>query len=373
ETAQSPRTRPRRRGVRDRRVGAHRVTGRRARRHDAARQPHVPVLAGRPEPAGQHRVAQPRLRGRRGPERRQLPLQLVLGAALGRRRPDPRLHPRRQAVQRRQPGLRRVRPAPQRLAADPPDLGRQHPVPLQQLGGAPGLVLHVRHQGHLEPDPRADLGRPGARAVPVGGPAAAGRLARQQRRALLLVRAAAHGQVRQAHHLLGVEPLGQHGDLLRLLGRRLRRRQRRGDRGRQRRRLPDAEPDPAHPEPDHPGTHHAGADHPGPDHPGPGPVLHRHRAGGEHLDRRLPGDGDRTEHRDHDGQPVGRRLAHGVGHRPRGLERHGHPERAHGDRSGPELGPLAGSGRLGDDRVQRHRVVDTATDGGLAQRVRLRV
>nr|BFE82546.1 hypothetical protein GCM10020093_051470 [Planobispora longispora] len=59
------------------------------RRHDGARQPDLLLLAGRAQPAGEHRPHQPRLLGRRGPERRQLPLQLVQRPALRRRRTDP--------------------------------------------------------------------------------------------------------------------------------------------------------------------------------------------------------------------------------------------------------------------------------------------
>ena len=65
--------------------------------------------------------------------------------------------------------------APRRLAVDPSHLGRQHRLLVQRVGGAPGLVPRVHHQGRLRPDPGTHLGRDRVPAVPERRPPAAQR------------------------------------------------------------------------------------------------------------------------------------------------------------------------------------------------------
>ena len=131
--------------------------------HDAARQPYLPVLEGRP-----HRDRRDRCRTTR-PARRPSPqsgansaVQLVRRAALRRRRPHQRVHPRRAAVQRRQRRDYTGFDLPSaRLAGDPPDLRGEHRLPLQQVGRAPRLVLLYVTKDGWDPTKPLDLGRPG--------------------------------------------------------------------------------------------------------------------------------------------------------------------------------------------------------------------
>ncbi len=136
------------------------------------------------------------------------------------------LRPGRKAVQcgRPQPvRLLRVQRGPHRLAEDAPDLRGDHPAQVQQLGRPSRQVRGLPHQERVEPEPGPRLGRPGP---PADGdrPAAEWRCG-HQRRPLLLEPPVTATQ-RSAHALHPVDPLRQPGELLLLLRRRLRRRQR---------------------------------------------------------------------------------------------------------------------------------------------------
>ena len=146
------------------------------------------------------------------------------------------------------------------LAGHAPDQRGERHHQLQPVGRAPRDVQPVRHQGRLGPDQAPDLGRPGDRAVLDDHRPAEHRNRRDAPELLLLERHAAE-EDRPPHHLLGVGALRQLRDLLRLLGRQLRRRHRPGDRHRR----------------DGPA---AAVDH-----------VPGHVRGDEHLARRVPGAG----------------------------------------------------------------------------------
>ncbi len=128
-------------------------------------------------------------------------VQLVRGRqSLGRhQRPDGGLHPGRQAVHRQQQLLRLLR-----LRPCQPDWPKTH----------------------LTSGPPFRSGTTSGPPTPTPSPCTSPRTAHQQ--LLLLERHAAREQDRLPHHLLGVGALGQHRDVLRLLRRGPRRRQRPG-------------------------------------------------------------------------------------------------------------------------------------------------
>ena len=137
-------------------------------------QPDLPVLAGRPQPHRRDQAEQPGLR-RRVAQSGTTPLYNwfgVLRSDAGGRTvgfiPDGQLCSGGNAR------VRRIRPGPHRLAADPPDVRRASRLQVQQLGPPPRHVLLLRHEGQLEPDPAAGLERPGG-AVPHGDQPAAAR------------------------------------------------------------------------------------------------------------------------------------------------------------------------------------------------------
>ena len=159
-----------------------------------------------------------------------LALQLVRRAPVGRCRPGRRLHPRRPAVQRRYRRtvrLHRVQPGPQRLAGDPPDGRRDDASSTTTTGRSTPARSRSTSPRTARPDPTAGLERPRPDAVLPGDQPARRTAARAPTTGTTTGRRTLPSGKSGQHLIYSVWSRSDStGDLLRLLGRDLRRRQR---------------------------------------------------------------------------------------------------------------------------------------------------